>query len=54
MQPPTKPPLHPRSVEIAATFQAFVIGTLSDRLTVSYRQVGDLLQALESKPQPVR
>ncbi|MCY7284247.1 MAG: cyclic nucleotide-binding domain-containing protein, partial [Cyanobacteria bacterium CAN_BIN43] len=30
--------------EVAATFQEFVIGTLSDRLTVSYRQVGDLLQ----------
>jgi len=30
--------------EVAATFQEFVIGTLSDRLTVSYRQVSDLLQ----------
>lgn len=30
--------------EIAATFQELVIGTLSDRLTVSYRQVSDLLQ----------
>ncbi|NJR40034.1 MAG: cyclic nucleotide-binding domain-containing protein [Leptolyngbyaceae cyanobacterium CSU_1_4] len=30
--------------EIAATFQEFVIGTLSDRLTVSYRQVSDLLR----------
>jgi SulP family sulfate permease len=30
--------------EIAATFQEFVIGTLSDRLTLTYRQVGELLQ----------